>query len=377
MTNTTYKNEVIKRKFFEYLINSKGFEKPTVGCYEKAIWLWEDFTNKADFITFNKTKAEDFKTWLKEKKNARSKENISLSYCYDNLRHLKTFFEWLSKQKGYKKITSTDVDYLNLSKGETRIATQPKSKASPTLEEIKTLIESVKGQTETEMRDKALLSLTFLTGARISAIISLPIQSFDRKELIIHQDPALGVNTKFKKKITSALIPFSYKEPLKYFLKWFDYLEKEKKFGPKDPIFPATKVINRKDTLGYINTEEVEPVFWKSTTSARKIFQERFKKAEINYYHPHTFRHLLVKEISKLPLTEEEKKAFSQNLGHEDVGTTFSSYGYGQIQEERQVEIIRNIDFEGKNRKVVYQIGQDDLMRFIKDKKDKNKGGKN
>jgi integrase len=371
MTNIIYKNEIIKRKFFEYLINSRGFSKATIGCYEKAIWLWEDFTNKTDFIGFNKTKAEEFKTWLKDKRKTHSEESVSLSYCYDNLRHLKTFFEWLSKQAGYKKINSTDIDYFNLSKGEVRIATQPKGKVSPTLNEIKTLIESIQGKTEIGMRDKALISLTFLTGARISAILSLPMKSFDKENLIIHQDPTYGVKTKFSKKIVSALIPFSYKEPLNYFIEWFDYLEKQKNFQPNDPIFPATKIENGKINLGYYNTQEVEPFFWKSTTSVRKIFEKRFIQAGIKYYHPHTFRHLLIKEISKLPLTEEQKKAISQNLGHEDVGTTFGSYGYGKIDEERQVEIIRNIDFEGKNNKVIYQIGQDDLRQFIKESEDR------
>jgi hypothetical protein len=47
-------------------------------------------------------------------------------------------------------------------------------------------------------------------------------------------------------------------------------------------------------------------------------------------------------------------------LGHENTGTTFGSYGYGKIEEGRQIEIIRNIDFEGRKREVkicFYQRG--------------------
>ena len=50
--------------------------------------------------------------------------------------------------------------------------------------------------------------------------------------------------------------------------------------------------------------------------------------------------HLVVKEFAKTRLTEEEKKAISQNLGHENTGTTF----YGHIQEERQIDIVKNAD---------------------------------
>jgi hypothetical protein len=60
---------------------------------------------------------------------------------------------------------------------------------------------------------------------------------------------------------------------------------------------------------------------------------------------------LIVKEFAKTRLTEEEKKAISQNLGHADVGTTFGSYGYGHIEEDRQMEIIKNIKFSSEENK--------------------------
>ena len=369
MTSTTYKNEQLKRNFYGWLKASRGFCPDTIQCYEKAIWLWEDFTNKADFGSFNMTKAGEFKEWLKNKNN--SEENISIKYCWDNLRHLKLFFDWLSKQSGYKtKINQTAIEYLNLTKKEVREATQPKSAEYPTLEEIKTVIENLKGRTEIEMRDRALFSLAFLTGARITAIMTLPMRSFDKKDLVIYQDPALGVKTKFSKKIVSSLISFKYRETLNYFIEWFDYLEKEKKFKPTDPIFPATKIENGKENVSYYNTGEIEAKFLKNSSSLRKIFEKRFKQVGIKYYHPHTFRHWWVKELAKLPLTEEQKKALSQSLGHENVGTTFGSYGYGQIEEKRQIEIIGNIDFEGKNKEVKVVISLDEARQFLKENND-------
>ncbi len=369
MTTIIYRNELLKRRFYEWLKNSKRFSDDTIKCFEKAIWLWEDFTKKADFGSFNMTKAKDFKDWLKNKKKKNSKENISISYCNDNLRHLKIFFDWLSKQAGYKsKINQTAIDYLNLTRKEVREATQPKNVEYPTLEEIKKVIEGLKGKTEIEMRDRALFALAFLTGARITAIRTLPMRSFDKKELVIYQDPVLGVETKFSKKITTVLIPFGYKEALNYFIEWFDYLEKEKKFQPNDPIFPATKIENGKDNISYYNTGEVEAKFLKSSTSLRKIFEKRFKQFGIQYYHPHTFRHFVIKEMSKFPMTKEEEKAYSQNMGHENVGTTFGSYGYGHIEEKRQIEIIRNIDFEGRKREVRVVISLDEARQLLKEK---------
>jgi integrase len=98
-----------------------------------------------------------------------------------------------------------------------------------------------------------------------------------------------------------------------------------------------------KESISYYSSGIVEPVFWSNANPARKVFEKRFKEADIPYYHPHTFRHLIVKEFIKARLSEEEKKAISQNLGHEDVGTTFGSYGYGKISTDRQVDIVKSI----------------------------------
>jgi integrase len=375
--NTIYKNEQLKRRFYEWLKNSRQYSDDTIRCYEKSIWVWEDFTHNAYFGGFNKTTAGTFKEWLKGKKKADSQENISISYCYDVLRFLKVFFDWLSKQAGYKsKINQTDIDYLNLTRKEAKEATQPKNIKSPVLDEIKKVIENIEGKTEIEMRDKALFSLALMTGARITAIRTLSMKCFDKNALILFQDPALGVQTKFSKRITTPLLPFSYKEALNYFIQWFDYLGKDKGFKPDDPIFPATKIENGKDNISYYNTGKVEPKQFQSSTSLRKIFEKRFKQAGVIYYHPHTFRHWWVKEIAKLPLTEEEKKAISQSLGHENVGTTFGSYGYGKIEENRQIEIIKGIDFEGRKIGAKFTLDKEQMALLAEEISQKMKATK-
>ncbi len=369
MEKIKYKNETIKRRFYKDFNNSRGYSDKSILCFKKAIWLWEEFTNDDDFMHFSKTKAENFKNWLKKRKKTTTEDYISLSYCYDVLRHIRLFFGWLSEQSGYKsKINKEAIEYLNLTRGEIKIATQPKSKKIPSVEEIKVVIEGIEGKNEIEMRDKALISLILMTGARISAVKSLPIKSFDREKMILEQDPQMGVETKNSKRITTSLITISYLEPKKYFLDWYDYLVNQKMFKGNDPIFPATKIEYGQDNnLGYFNTEKVEPVFWKNSTSIRKIFDKRFKNADIPYYHPHSLRHLLVKEIRKIPLTEEQKKALSQNFGHSNVGTTFGSYGYGAIEDDIQVEIINEIDFTGQKTKHV-SLSLDDLRQILKEK---------
>ena len=342
MKNANHKSEMTKRDFFAFLRNSEQFSDDSIHAYEKALLYWEDFTKTGDFSTFDDSQAVAFKDWLKAKNRKGSENPISLSYCYDILRHLRKFFEWLSKQPK-SKINVTHIGFLNLSKKESRIATRVRTIDTPTYEEVLQVLEHIKGETEVEKRDRALIAFTLLTGARISAIASLRMKNFDKRRLILEQDPASGVKTKFSKSIVTALFPLPDEKPLAFFLEWYVYLDKERKFAPNQPLFPATKVEQGKGSVSYYSSGTVEPVFWSSAGSARKIFEKRFIEAGVPYFHPHTLRHLIVKEFIKARLTEEEKKAISQNLGHEDVATTFGSYGYGKISADRQVDIVKGI----------------------------------
>ena len=58
----------------------------------------------------------------------------------------------------------------------------------------------------------------------------------------------------------------------------------------------------------------------------------------LEYFNPHSFRKTLAVLGEQRCKTPEELKAWSQNLGHEDVLTTFRSYG--EVSSYRQAEIM-------------------------------------
>jgi integrase/recombinase XerD len=62
--------------------------------------------------------------------------------------------------------------------------------------------------------------------------------------------------------------------------------------------------------------------------------------AGLPYFNPHSFRKTLALLGGQRCKTPEEYKAWAQNLGHEDVLTTFRSYG--DVSGYRQVEIMRS-----------------------------------
>jgi hypothetical protein len=80
---------------------------------------------------------------------------------------------------------------------------------------------------------------------------------------------------------------------------------------------------------------------WSSASPIRSIFRDAFVGASLPYFNPHSFRNALVRLGQDLCKSPEEVEAWSQNLGHEKVLTTFVSYG--AVARDRQGEILRGL----------------------------------
>lgn len=75
--------------------------------------------------------------------------------------------------------------------------------------------------------------------------------------------------------------------------------------------------------------------------SSKVVFREAFAAVDLPYFNPHSFRNTLVRLGQERCGTPEQFKAWSQNLGHENVMTTLTSYG--EVACQRQGEIIRGL----------------------------------
>ncbi len=326
MLKSNLENEKSKNKYFDYLRESAGYSDVTITAHKKAIYRYEEFTDFENFKHFTKKRAIDYKNWLEKKKVHKTNKTISLTTVYHYVRNLREFFLWLAHQPKYKsQIVLTDVEYLKLPKAKARIATSSKREDFPTLEQIKKVVNSIEINSEIDLRDRALISFTLLSGMRERAIITLPVVCFDKDRMLINQDPKFGVKTKFSKTIRSYIFGFDEKM-VKYFLEWYEYLRIEKLFGNIDPIFPKNKVVNAENSLSFVSNE-VESQFWQSATSIRDVFKQRFEDAGIEYFSPHTFRHLAILTALAKCRNGQEIKAISQNFGHENISTTLTTYG--------------------------------------------------
>lgn len=102
-------------------------------------------------------------------------------------------------------------------------------------------------------------------------------------------------------------------------------------------MFPATRVAPGADAL--FNADGLERRHWSNADPVRRIFRTAFARAGFPYYNPHSFRNTLARLGQERCRTPEEMKAWSQNLGHSQMMTTFTSYGH--VEDYRQGEIIK------------------------------------
>ncbi|MGR5325016.1 tyrosine-type recombinase/integrase [Vibrio sp. DNB22_17_1] len=338
MKNNSTNNARIIYEYTTYLKDAKRQDDSTIDGALKSINRYEECTGYIDFKKFRAKHAIAFKKHLMGKKSAVTGDKLSKATVLTATRHLKAFFQYLVTQKGYRaKINYSDIEYFNLSEKDTRIANTKRKRSVATVEQVMQTLEGMPCSTVIEMRDRALMAFVLLTGARDGAVASAKIKHIDLVEQSFYQD-ARDVNTKFSKTFTTYFFPVG-ELPLRILTDWIDYLVQELGFKQNSPLFPKTK-------LAHNANQQFEAVglleeHWSNANPIRKAFAQAFEAAGLPYFNPHSFRNTLVRLGERLCRTPEEFKAWSQNLGHESVLTSF--YSYGDVPDYKQAELLRKL----------------------------------
>lgn len=333
-------NERMKRKYFTFLKEAKRQDEASVDAAAKAISRFEEYTAWKDFKAFHFQQAVGFKGFLARHQNIKTGKGLSKATMNSTLRSLKAFFQWLAREPGYKsRINYSEAEYFNLSEKDARVATAKRRSRVPTMEQIRKVISSMRQETVIDRRNRALIAFTILTGARDSAIASFKLKHMDTASELecVYQD-AREVKTKASKTFTTYFFPVD-NEFRHIVLEWVGFLRTELLFGNDDPLFPKTALVRGERHV--FEPSGVLREHWSNATPIRRIFKDAFEAAGLEYFNPHSFRKTLVQLGQTVCQTPEEFKAWSQNLGHEGVLTTF--YSYGEVQESRQSEIFQTL----------------------------------
>jgi integrase len=168
-------------------------------------------------------------------------------------------------------------------------------------------------------------------------VIGFKLKHLDLEADLLRHD-AREVRTKFSKSFPTWFFPVP--EPTREIVAdWVRHLRDPLGFGPDDPLFPATDVVLTAN--GRFGAAGLKREHWRSAQPVRTIFRREFANAGLPYFNPHSLRKTLAARGERLCRNAEQLKAWSQNLGHDDVMTTLRSYG--AVAEERQRELIQGL----------------------------------
>lgn len=328
-------NERIKRDYFRLLKDARGYDDTSVDAVAASIIRFETYTDFKSFEKFHIEQAIGFKRWLAEQQNKRTSRPLSKATMGSIMRALRQFFLWLGGQPGFRsRINYGDSAYFRLTEKDDRVAQVSVGPPVPMLDQVELVLGHMPADTVLQRRDRAVIAFTILTGARDNAVASLRLKHVDLANRLVFQDPR-AVRTKASKAIRTWFFPIG--GPAEEIVsEWISELRNGQHWNEEDPLFPATAIgLNAErqfEAIGLLRST------WSNADPVRKIFRTAFESAGLPYFNPHSFRKTLARLGEQVCKTPEEFKAWSQNLGHEQVLTTFSSYG--QVASHRQGEII-------------------------------------
>lgn len=337
MRQLNEENERIKHEYLKFIAQVDGRDEATIDKVAASLLSFEEAIGFKHFKAFHRDWAITFKRHLAERKNARTGKPIGLSTRDSTLRQVQAFFRWLASQKGYKsRITSEDVRYFNNNMKDARTAHAQRPPRYPSLDQCDHAFRLMPEGAEIEKRDKALFALWVMTGARSSALASFRLHHVDLFENVVFQD-AREVRTKGAKSFETWFFPVNpmYRE---FLACWIAHLTEVRLFGPGDALFP-------KQTIGVVEgkfaSEGLATEPYANSEIVTRAIKGAFRRAGLFEFKPHSIRTTLINYGDKLCNTMAERKAWSQNLGHENIITSYVAYM--PIDRERQGELIRRI----------------------------------
>ena len=271
-------------------------------------------------------------------------EQLSAVYIKKVLATARLFFTWLSDNEiAYKYIKQAWIKTVKIK----RLSDAPRNKDVVKLEEILS-IAACPVHTLFERRTRAALVFLYLSGMRIGAFVSLPIQAVDIPNRVVNQFPSLGVRTKNGKFGTTYLLDIP--ELLKVVQEWDNEIRSI--LPPNGFWFTPLSSQN-----GQINPNVLE-IGGNRISLARRNFKAWLEQEGLPYHTPHKFRHGHIHYGLARSKDIADFKAVSMNAMHssmeitdqfysvlhdEDVKNRISSLNKGNKPNDKQ-EIIKILE---------------------------------
>ena len=326
--------------------------EPTVN--DKILHMWQLYAGRYDIKTtdahlasirdfeaffdnrcFSKTSDQDaslYRNILLEKGGLpREEGGLSSSTIRHRASQLISFFNWLMKQDGYRRLSANIPDQFDLPKRQLAKVLPRNDKLYPTLEEARNMVARMPRGTQLQRRDQALVALAFLTALRAGALVTLRLKHLDIEARTVTQDGS-EMRAKNGKSFVVQWFP-GVEEFEPYVTDWASELHALGYEG-RDALFPHASDLKRqrhqREPVPVLNTNG--PV-----NRAFKIASQGIGKS----FSPHSARHFIKALGDRACSSPEERKAWSQNMGHENEAIT--EMHYAKMTTESRMQILADV----------------------------------
>jgi site-specific recombinase XerD len=302
-----------------YLLDNQDLSDTTIKAYKTylnqfVLWL------KANNITQpTEDTIKAYKLYLKDN------NNYTIATINQYIRAVKHLFKWLNSRDLYKDISANIKELRDVRKHK---------RDSLTINEVNKIVNDIKGVSEIDLRDKAIIILASTLGLRANEIVNINISDIEQKDNIYIVN-ILGKG--YKEKTAKKVIPKQVYLAIK------DYLDIKKGVKPSDALFTSTsnRALNKrltKETLSQIVKNRYRASGFNSSKltlhSLRHLTADATLKASDNniYKTQHCLRHKNT-QTTEIYLSEQED--IDVSLANDVYNTIFNADAIDKTRELR------------------------------------------
>ena len=311
------------------------YSDKTMDRHLAAIRWLEDFVKQKRFDRLTTDDVAGMREHLKCRVLAKDETARSKSTVQHTASHIAEFLAWLITQEGFQRLPRDLPSYIQLPRHIYAKALSQNPKEYPSLDEAQALLQRMPRRTIMQRRDRAIFAIAFLGALRADTLISLRLRHVDLEHKRITQNGAVS-RTKNGKSIAIVWFPL----PADFGDALAQWITESRSLGfdLDDALFPENRsLLDLPDRNS--GTRLPIPVM-RSTHAVRQAFKNACA-GHHTAYSPHSAKHTIAAERDNRQLTREERKAWSENMGHESERITEAHYG--KLSDERRFEVLENI----------------------------------
>lgn len=268
----------------------KGCSKRTLKAYRIGlVMILHSIGKTVDDIT-----ADDIRYYLAVRQR---RDGISKTTADNELRYLRTFFQYLMSEELVSRNPTAKVD---------RVKCERRKKEAFTDIEIEKIRLKANGE-----RERAIVETLLSTGCRVSELVEIKKEDMDRNKVLVHgkgaKDRIVYLNAKAMVAIELYLSQRADDNPYLFPGGTFEEASRKRKGNPNDMV-NWWKYPESVDPDNHLNAGTVEAMM-------RKIA----KKAGVERANPHKFRRTCATMALRRGMPIEQ---VSKMLGHEEISTT-------------------------------------------------------